>query len=332
MKKNFVKIISIIFFCATIISCGSQALKDDCGCFMEYDEAVAYAQKKNLPILVFFTSEGDDDYSNQLVNMVMKTSAFAENIGKNYVIYHADFSQNVFSKTVVSDNPTKEEQETADLYYYIIQQNYQYSLLFDASTTPCAFLCTKDGYVVSAIEIDEKNLNTAGFAATLKNYDEQLKKFNDMVAATKIGSAQKKVEAIDTLYMATEETYRRFLLNLVKKVPQLDKNNKSGLCSKYIVGAAEAEALSYFAQGDLQNTILTFLKAADNPQVRAVDKQECFYTAASLLAASGANNYKDILSLLQSAYQFDTTSANAASIQKSIDYFTQLIEQSEKTE
>ena len=326
MKKIFVSIISILLCATFFISCGSKALKDDYGCFVDYEEAVKYSQKKKLPLLVFFTSEGDDEQSTQIVSSIFRNSSFSDEILKNYAVFHADFSQEVFAKTNVQEGADKAVQEIANTYTNILQKNYQLAMLLNVSNMPAVFLCTKDGFVVERLD-DQLELDSiAELNQALSQTQEKLGKFNDMVVLTNKGSAADKVEAIDTIYMATSAEYRTFLLPLVLKVPQLDKDNKTGLTGKYVFATAQAVALSALSQGDVETAVKKYLEAADNSFLKDEEKQECFYTAAYIAATSGSDDYEGILTYLQTAYDLAPNSDKAAAIKDAVNYFGTIID------
>ena len=69
-----------------------------------------------------------------------------------------------------------------------------------------------------------------------------------------------------------------------------------------------------------------YLAAANNEFVKAEDKQQCFYTAAYLSAYSGSEDYRGILTYLQTAYDLAPSSEKAAAIKEGIDYFTLILE------
>ena len=112
--KKYILSFTTILLALLVISCGKKPLIDDYGCFADYDEAITHAGKKNQPILIFFTSQGDDDQSSLLVADVLKNASFKEKILSKYTVMHADFSQNAFQKTVAPDNSTAEEQKLAN--------------------------------------------------------------------------------------------------------------------------------------------------------------------------------------------------------------------------
>ena len=130
----------------------------------------------------------------------------------------------------------------------------------------------------------------------------------------------------DTLYIATQPEYRSFLLPLVKYAVELDKTNESGLCGKFILAQAEAEAMSAYSQGDVETAVQKYLTAANNEFVRAEEKQECFFTAAYLVAYSDTDDYEGIISYLKTAYELAPESSKAQAIQDAITYFETVLE------
>ena len=324
--KKIILFFTIILPALLFISCGKKPLLDDYGCFADYDEAITHAGKKHQPILIFFTSQGDDDQSTLLVTDVLKNAAFKEKITSKYTVIHADFSQAAYKKTVVPENATAEEQNLANTYTTIMQNNYQLAVLFNVSQMPAVFLCTEDGYVVNRLDDSKGFTSFDDFENKLDSKSAELDHFNNLVAQTGKGSALKKVEAIDTLFIATQAEYRSFLLPLVKYAIELDKNNESGLCGKFILAQAEAEAMSAYSQGDVETAVQKYLTAADNSFVRAEEKQECFFTAAYLVAYSDTDDYEGIISYLKTAYDLAPESSKAQAIKDAIAYFETVID------
>jgi hypothetical protein len=323
MKKTLL-LLTIILAASLFISCGNKALKDDYGCFVNYEDALVNARKKKQPLLVFFTSQGDDEESSQLVSEVIKSPDFATDILKNYSVLHVDFSENAYQKTIVPENAGQTEQQLANTYTNIMQNNYQLVMLFNVNVMPAVFLCTNEGYVVARLE--ESPSSVEAFKTSLADHNPEYELFEEMIKDTARGSASSKVEAIDGLYRITNADYRSFLLPLVQKVPELDKKNETGLVGKYILAGAEAQALSLYSKGDVEGAVAKYLAAANNEFVKAEDKQQCFYTAAYLSAYSGSEDYRGILTYLQTAYDLAPSSEKAAAIKEGIDYFTLILE------
>ncbi len=325
MKKLLISIISILLCAAVFISCGDKALKDDYGCFSDYEEAVKYSQKKKLPLLVFFTSQGDDELSTKIVSEILMNDSFKSDILKKYAVFHADFSQKMFEKSNAKEGAGKTEQETANIYTNIIQKNYQLAMLFSVDSMPASFICTKEGYVVDRLDKGNTLESLGELMDSLEASQDNLLKFNNLVAQTNKGSAADKVEAIDTLYVTTPAEYRTFLLPLVIMVPELDKTNQTGLCGKYILATAEASALSAYSNGDVETAVKKYLEAANNVFLKDEEKQECFYTAAYLAAYSGSDDYEGILTYLQTAYDLAPNSSKANAIKEAVDYFETIL-------
>ena len=319
--KKLTLLFTIILAASLFISCGNKALKDDYGCFVNYEDALDNSEKKKQPLLMFFTSEGDDEESTQLAADIFKHPDFSSEILKKYTVFHADFSENAWKKL------TEEEQNNFNI---VLQNNYQLAMLLGVDVMPQIFLCTKEGYLVTQIESDDGFMSMTEFQMLLEESGEKLEKFNNMVAATNKGSATTRIEAVDTLYNATDENFRIFLLPMVKLVLELDKNNESGLLGKYIMVNAETEALTAYSQGDTEAAIKKYLEVADNKFVKNEDKQECFYTAAYLAAYSGSEDYQGIITYLQTAYELSPDSAKAPAIKDAITYFQTVIEKKDE--
>ena len=329
MKRNLL-FIAIILAAGLFISCGNKALKDDYGCFVNYEDALKNAQSKKLPLLILFTSQGDDELSTQLVSDVINAPEFATEVLKKYSVLHVDFSENAYQKTLAPEDADSKQQDLANTYTAIMQNNYQLVMLFNVAEMPAAFLCTKEGYVVKPVDIADGVASVAELTSALEDCGSELEVFEQMVKDTSKGSAASKVEAIDGLYRNTQAEYRTFLLPLVQKVPELDKKNETGLVGKYIVATAEARAVSTYSQGDVESAIAQYLEAADNEFVKAEDKQECFYTAAYLSVYSGSEDYNGVLTYLQTAYDLAPSSDKADAIKEAVDYFTLIVNNSDQ--
>ena len=330
--KRTVLLLTTILITSLFISCGPKPLTDDCGCFMDYDQTISYSSKKHKPVLVFFSSEGDDDANTKLVNSVIKNPSFGSEIASKYAVLHVDFSQQAFQKTLAPDDATQEQQELANIYTNILQNNYQLAVLFNISQMPGVFLCTSQGYVVSRLDADNNITSYEDLKSRLDSNQARLKTFNSLVAATKKGSAVSKVEAVDSLYNATESDYRSFTLPLLKYALELDPENKSGLTGRMAFAQGEIEALFAYSQGDVETAVTKYLKAADNQYVKAEEKQECLFKAAYLVAYSESDDYEGILYYLQTAYDIAPESSKAPAIKEAIEYFEARINTTSKDE
>lgn len=322
MKNNykfiFFSIMCVIF---TFIGCGKKALTDECGCYLNLDDACSNAEKKNQDILVLITSNGDDFVSEEFIEEVLKDETFKSTISKKYTVYHFDFSQKSYEKTVASPTASKAEQDLADSYADLMQTGYQFATLLDCQYTPAVFLLTKERYVIAEIEYENEIMDPEEFISLLQKYDDKSMELKEKVAATKKGTNLEKVEAIDKLYNDTSEKYRPMLIDLAKSIPELDKNNESGLCSKYLVLAAESKAIAAYTKGDLVGAVQSYISACDSSYINPDEKQECYYMAAYLLASTGSEDYDVIISYLNMALEASANSEKVPYILNAINYY-----------
>lgn len=325
MKRVFVFVFCLIA-AVSFISCGKKAMIDDCGCYLDLDDAQKAAQKKNQDILVIITSDGDDYFSGQFIDTVIKSSEFKSKIASKYSVFHTDFSQKSYEKTVVRESESKAKQKYAEEYAVLMQTGFQFACLLDFQYTPTVFLLTKDRFVISEVEYEDEILHVDSFAELLKEYDEVCAEMNKKVFETTQGTDLEQAVAIDKLYNETPETYRPLMLNLAKKIPALDKNNETGLCSPYIVAAAEAEAISHYSKGDLAAAVQCYVSAANDKRISAEEIQECYYMAAYLVASSGSDDYQLIAGYLARSLDANSEGEKVPLIKNAFDYYSNLAE------
>ena len=158
MKKIVRAVIFAALLCSalTLVSCKKkQVYKDECDCFLDFEDAKTFAQKTNQNILLLVTSRGDDYISQQFIDDVLMSDSFKETIASEYIVCHFDFSQYSYEKTVVPEDATKEEKEHITHYAELMQQGYQKAVLLDCQYTPAIFLFTKEGFVIDGYYSDD---------------------------------------------------------------------------------------------------------------------------------------------------------------------------------
>ena len=323
--------VALLSSALTLLSCKKkQVYKDECECFLDFEDAKTFAKKADQNILLLVTSRGDDYISQQFIDDVLMSESFQDSIALDYVVCHFDFSQYSYEKTVVPEDATKEEKEHITHYAELMQAGYQKAVLLDCQYTPAIFLFTKEGFVISEVDYTDEILTVEDFSALLSQYDDLAAHFEELVDATKKGSNIEKVRAIDKLNNETPEKYRSMLIELTKTIPDLDKNNESGLCSKYIVDAAEAKAIELYSKGDIASAVQSYVSACDNKFIEPEEKQECYYMAAYLLASTGSDDYQVILSYLNSALAACPDGDKVQYINSAMEYYKQQEEEKAK--
>jgi len=297
---------------------------DEFGWYHDYDAAKKLARKENKSILLLVSETGEDKDSKTLKDTVLNTKEFTTAAKKNFVLVNIDVTQDEYKKTVAADNATEKEQKSADDNAAKFKRNMQILSQYRTQMTPAVYISTKDGYFVSYIDYDSSEATPEAYLKILTDKTEDIKKVNDLAAATDKSSGIEKVKAIDALYEATDQNYRDFLVDVYREVPDLDKKNESGLVSKYVLATANSDAIELYGKGDYPGAAKVFADAAVGGRLDKDDAQQSYYTAGYLLGSVGSQDYATIIAYLQAAYNADPESEHASSIQQTIDYVKKL--------
>lgn len=292
---------------------------------MNLDEAIIHAKKVNKPILVIITTDGEDYISTEFINDIICTQEFDEEIARNFVIYHADFSEKSYKKTVAPEGAPDDELLKAELYSRSMQSAFQLATILNLEYTPALYIFTKDGYVVSEVSYEDEILDIESLKSLLELYTTKIQKFNGLVKETTKGSKTDKVKAIHNLYTETEPEYRPLLQNLASTIPDLDPENKTGLANEYIFLSLEATAVSRFTEGDIAGAIQVYIDGANNPYLTLEEKQNCYYTAAFLIAQTGSEDLGLIIDYLRLAVAIAPNSESVDDIKQVLEYYSDLL-------
>ncbi len=319
MNKNIKAAILILFSVILFFSCG-KTKSDEFGCFQTMTQALDNAEKKNQTVLVMITMQGDDDLSQDFVNEIVSSQDFKNEILPAYSVVLMDFSQSSYQKTVVNESDSKAKQKAAEEYAKIVQDNSRTASLLNVRKTPSIFLLTKENYFIKEIEITDNVKTYADFKNLLDSQIPLINKMNEFIAATKKGSDQEKMAAIDNLYENTTIIYRIFLKDLIDKYVDLDKNNQSGLLSKYLFAQADSNASALYMNGDVVGAAKTYVDVCSNPNLDADYKQQAYYMAAYILSMSGSTDYATVLDYLNLSIQANPESESVGSINQVVEY------------
>ena len=74
------------------------------------------------------------------------------------------------------------------------------------------------------------------------------------------------------MYDSQSETHRLLLSNLCREVVKLDKNNESGLLSKYLFAVANADAYEKLIKLEIAEAIKVYEKAAEDAKKAQSEK------------------------------------------------------------
>ena len=278
MKKLTIALFTILAS-ILIISCG-KAKTNENGCYIDIDDAVTAANKKNQDIMVIITLDGDDEQSTDFMDKVVRDSNFKKEIASNYSVVCMDFSKKAYEKTVAAEDASDAEKKAAEANANLMQKNTKYATMLAASETPVIFILSKEMYFINGLYYDEENRTLEGFKKALAAKSALIDEMHKMIYQTKIGTEEEKIAAIDSLFEATDPDYILFLFELLNSVRKLDPTNKSGLTGKYIYEAAAIQSDLYMMEGKFREAIQTYLDVAEEPLLTVEDRQQAMYTAA----------------------------------------------------
>ena len=334
MKNTVLKfsmLFAVALFCAGFVSCKKEKTEyiDEFGCYEQTSEAIEAATAADKNILLIITMNGDDSESDKFTQSFFKSSDFENLIAKDYVLLHFDLGQKSFERTTAGANASKKEKEAADEFSEILQLNFRFAQLLGISYTPCVFLLTKQGYFISELPASPNEYSPSAFSTVLDSFKALKDEFNSLAAATENGSVVERVNAIDALYNRTDEDHRILLLDLTRKVVDIDFDNKSGLLSKYLFETSVNLAMYCMLDNDIEGAVQSIVSVCSNPNLEPLDKQNAWYMAAYILMNSYSTDYNTILTYLQASVMSAPESEIAPQIQQMYDYVKSAVEESE---
>ncbi len=290
MKKQNLLLILLLAISISFISCGKKVTPAENGCFISMEDGAVYANKKKQNILLVVTTGTDDEFSKNFIENVLNTDNFKNQIASKYAVVNFDFSEESYTKTVDSE-------AFADVMY----KNARVASLLNVQAAPAIYLFTPEKYFITEVYLDDYPFSLGALETALAECEETVMKVNLLVKETKKGSVEKRVIAIDTLFESTDSIQKTFLGDLIEQVIKLDKNNKTGLVSKYIVANANAKASEAFLEGNIDAAVQAFVTGAKEKYIEPGHAQQLYYMAAYVLIMAESSDATQITAYLQKA-------------------------------
>ncbi len=317
MKKFTIALFTILAALA-FVSCGKAEI-DSSGCYTNIDDATKAAQKKNQDILILVTMNGDDAYSQDFTDNVIRSEKFKEEILSNYSVVRMDFSQSSYEATVAAEDANDAAKKNAEKRALLMQENTKFANMLNIASTPIIFILSKEKYIITSISYDSLNKSYDDFKSALDAKASSIDSMHKMIYQTKIGTAEEKMGAINDLYEATAPEYRHFLFDLLSSVKKIDSANKSGLLGKLIYAAADAKSLSAINSGNAREAVDAYLALENEESIAPAEKQQALYTAAYLCSMTGLEELPAILGYLNKAISIDPDSEEVPAIKRVIE-------------
>ncbi len=318
-KLKTILAVTLTAFALLFISCGESKL-DANGCYIDYDDAVAAANKKNQDIMIIVTLEGEDEeMSSDFLNKVVRDENFKKEVASSYSVVCMDFSQKSYEATVAAEDADEAAKKTAEKNASLMQKNTNIAKMLNISGTPVIFLLSKEQYFINGFYYDDENRSLEGFKNILAEKASSIEDMHKMIYQTKIGTAEEKIASIDALYNATNPDYLIFLIDLMESVIKLDPEDKSGLLSKYLYEVNVAKSNKALIEGDVKAAIQYYVDISEDERISSDIRQYALYTAAYMLSMSELEPNTVVIDYLERSIQIAPDSEQVPSIRRVIE-------------
>ena len=324
MKKNRCRFAFALCCMFTVVflfgACG-KGWEDD----LELAKKTAAQSHKN--ILLVFTGEDWNEPSRDFKNSVLNTKEFLSAVRHEYVPVNIDFSQDEYAKTELPPDASERQKNEAQKIKIAYDTKDALSKLYNVQAYPAIYVTSPEGYVLANVPYQSTFTNPQSFLSALAEKKEEITKMVQLVQAVPGTEGMVRVKAIDALYEATDENYHSLLNDYIQEMPVLDPENKSGVLSKYELQIAYINAMEKIQQNDLFGAVTCFESICETGHLESIQKQEAYYYAAYILAATNSMEFGKMLDLLQEAYDVNPTSEYANRVLEAQDAVRLMAEQ-----
>ena len=319
MKAIKYLLISIITLTSlTFVSCGKSNI-DSTGCYTDIEAAEKAALKKNQDILAIVTMNGDDAYSVQFTDEIIRNPKFKEEVTSKFAVVRMDFSQSAYEATVAAEDANDSAKKNAEKRAVAMQKNTKFANLLNVTVTPTVYILSKEKYIITGINYDALNKNYDVFKQALDDSAETIELMHKMIAQTKTGTAEEKINAIDELYEATMPEARLLLADLLSSTKKIDASNKSGLLGKLLFAAADAKAAVAMNSGNPRDAVNAYLALENEDSLSPAEHQQAIYTAAYLCSMTEIEDLSVVIGYLNKAIAIDPDGEEVPAIKRVIE-------------
>lgn len=299
MKKLLVKVIAAFALVFAFAGCSKAGTKNQAGWYEDYDECLKAAKKSEKNIFLLVTRDDSDQVSANLKEKLFFTNEFVEKYSKDYELCVTDISNELFVKAFPEKNVPKDIRDDEEkskewlknakkekaYYSKILEKRMRIVSLFGINFTPTLFVTTKEGYVMNAItyfasdKLDE-------FDAMLASHSEQFTSYINLVKNVDNSKGLARVQAINTLYEATNHSYRYMITDLMREVEKLDKKNETQLVGKFLLAIASSDSMDAYIARKPEKVPDIYEKVAKNPKLDDDQRQQAYYAAAYVIGTN----------------------------------------------
>lgn len=316
MKRNIILTAVLLAVVISVTGCAKKG-----AWLTDYEEAKKIAAKQNKNMIVFFSGDDWDEKSAALKENITNKPEFIKAAKKDYVLVNIDFSQDIYQKVLSFDEETATDADKKE--YDRINAEYEakaeIARQYNLASYPTLYVATAEGQVVTLYEYYEEVDSLDSMIGRLERLKEKVEEINTLSENVKKATGIERVKAIDALYEATAASYRITLNDLIREIPELDKNNETGLLGKYEIQICYLDAIELASTQDVEGASKVFEIAAENGHLDLEQKQEAYYTGAYILTSAAEFNYPRMIELLQKAFDVNPEGSHANDILETLN-------------
>ena len=311
MKRHgiFIAVFAAAFFLA---SCGAPRWYSD------FDSAKTAAKKQKKDIYLLFSGDDWAETSKPFKENIVLTKDFSNEFGRKYVFVNLDFSQAEYANTNVPENASEEEIKAAAEIKKSYEKKELLARYYNVRKWPCAYLVSKDGYVLAYVDFDEKPESTfEEYSAKMKDAEQKALKTKTLIEKVEKSSGVEKAQAINDLVENTNQEHCFLLKDLIEEFVVLDPQDSTGLLGTYEIRNAYNKSLEAFSQG--KDPATPFEQIAEKTSLSDLQRQEAMYMAAYVLVNLPDIDFERVQQCLEKAYSIKTEGGYSEEILKALE-------------
>lgn len=326
-KKLFVPILFITFF-VLFVSCKSSTKKSENGFFYSFEDCKKSAQKADKDFLVIFTS--DDENSVAFNKNLLESDDFASVIFDSFEVVHFDFSKTTFENAQIQPYFSKQQKKDAENLQKIINEGNSIVSKVRCQVTPSIYRFSKDGFFICEVILENAEYSSKKLLEKLLLSDSYSKEISEKYQEIKKLSGIEKVQKIDEFYKTFSMQQSFFVEPLIQDVLAADKNNESGLLSKYLFQSVQIKTSNLLGEKRFKEISDEYLKLLENPVFTADEKINLYFSAAFYLGlAENPDDIPKIIEYLEAALSLDEKSHYKDDLNDLINFYKGLLEKNE---
>ncbi len=272
-----------------------------------YQEARDLAKSTGKDVLFCFTGSDWDESSRKLLD-VIREKGFIKSAREKYILCNFDIMRDI--EAMAPDE---------------LEANFKLASKYGAQDFPYFVLLTSEGDVYGAGTFGMQDgefpgdFSSEGLFAFFSSFDESRKEITTLKDAIRTAEGVEKARCIDAFLSVVYPSQSNEYTGMIRAVPDLDKNNETGLRGKYLLQIAFLDATAFQQKGLLNEAVACFTDIADDSAMTPSLKQEALLLASGFYSLDREASTEKILSMMEDAIAADPGNANVEGIRDAME-------------